>query len=124
MGCTLVGVSGGFSLLGQRVKKELKLDHIFTNELVFHKGRLIGYALLVNANKTLILKSAFGELLEKEPVVAVVDGANDLELFTIADLKIAFNAQEIVKRKADVVIEKKDLTLVSKIIREWIGKSA
>jgi phosphoserine phosphatase len=41
--------------------------------------------------------------------VAVGDGANDLEMMAIADLGVAFNAKPIVREKADVVIEGKDL---------------
>jgi phosphoserine phosphatase len=116
--CILVGVSGGFSLLARRVKDELGLDHVFSNELVFHEGRLMGYALLVGANKRVILDTAFGEMLQEDDVVAVVDGANDMDLFDLADLGIAFNAQRIVKEMADVVVEKKDLSAVAKVIRE------
>jgi phosphoserine phosphatase len=72
MGAILVGVSGGFSILTSRVKSQLGLDHVFSNELVFHSNRLIGYGLLVNSNKTQILKTAFDDLLEREPKVAVV----------------------------------------------------
>lgn len=115
-GTILIGVSGGFTILADRVKKELNLDHIFSNELVFHDGKLIGYGVLVNSNKTIILDTAFGELLGREKIVAVVDGANDLDLFNIADLRIAFNAQDVVKKRADVVVEGKDLTKVIEAI--------
>jgi phosphoserine phosphatase len=126
IGAILIGVSGGFSILTSRVKSQLELDHVFSNELVFHSNKLIGYGLLVNSNKTQILKTAFDDFLEHEPKVAVVDGANDLDLFKIADLKIAFNAQPIVKQRADVIIDRKDLREVSKTIREYIeaGKLA
>jgi len=118
MGCVMVGVSGGFSLVTDRVKEELGLDHVFSNQLVFHDRRLIGYGLLVNANKTQIMTTAFGRMLDTSRKVAVVDGANDLELFSIADLKIAFNAQNIVKKRADISIEEKDLRLVTESVRE------
>ena len=116
MDSILVGVSGGFSILANRVKRKLKLDHIFSNELVFHNDRLIGYGVLVNSNKTMILDTALGDLLQRDKIVAVVDGANDLDLFNIADLRIAFNAQNVVKKRADVVIEEKDLARVVQVI--------
>ena len=117
MDAIIVGVSGGFSLLGERVKEELGLDHVFSNQLVFHNGKLIGYGLLVNANKSLILRSAFGGLLESHKKVAVVDGANDLDLFKMVDHRIAFNAQPIVTKEAHTVITEKDLTRVSRVIK-------
>ena len=114
--CIMVGVSGGFSLLGNRVRTALGFDHVFSNELVFHNGRLIGYGLLVNANKAQILDTAFGEMLAGNKKVAVVDGANDRDLFPLVDLKIAFNAQRVVKEIADIVIDEKDLRRVVKVI--------
>ncbi len=116
--CIMVGVTGGFSLLGNRVKSALTFDHVFSNELVFHHGKLIGYGLLVNANKAQILNTAFGEMLQERRKVAVVDGANDIDLFGIADLKIAFNAQRVVREKADVIVDGKDLREIPKIISE------
>ena len=124
--CIMVGVSGGFSLLAERVKRELGLDHVFSNQLVFHEGNLMGFALLVGANKRLILETAFGDMFEEDMVVAVVDGANDMDLFDLADLRIAFNAQDIVKSMADVIVDEKDLSVVPNIINQrapWGGKS-
>ncbi len=118
MNALRVGVSGGFSLLANRVKAELDLDHAFSNELVFHDGRLIGYGLLVSSNKAQILSTAFGDMLSDDKKVAVVDGANDLDLFNLVDLKIAFNAQEIVKQWADVVVDEKDLSVIPKVVAE------
>ncbi len=118
MSALRVGVSGGFSLLANRVKAELDLDHVFSNELVFHDGRLIGYGLLVSSNKAQILSTAFGDMLKDDKKVAVVDGANDLDLFNLVDLKIAFNAQEIVKQWADVVVDEKDLGEIPKVVAE------
>lgn len=119
MDCITVGVSGGFSLLAMRVKEALKLDHIFSNELVFHDNRLIGYGMLVNSNKTQILRSAFGSVLKGHKKVAVVDGANDIDLFGLVDLKVAFNAQRIVRERADIVIDGKDLKPLVGILDEF-----
>ena len=118
MDCVMVGVSGGFSLLTNRVKEELGLDHVFSNQLVFHDKKLIGYGLLVNANKTQIITTAFGSMLDTRKKVAVVDGANDLELFNIADLKVAFNAQRVVVDRADISITKKDLRALPDLVRK------
>lgn len=109
MGCLLVGVSGGFSLLTNRVKSELGLDHVFSNELVFHDGRLVGYGLLVNVNKAQILRTAFGDMFAGMRKMAVVDGANDVDLFDFVDLRVAFNAQEVVRKRADVRLDEKNL---------------
>lgn len=122
MGCVMVGVSGGFSLLTNRVKSELGLDHVFSNELVFHDGRLVGYGLLVNANKAQILRTAFGDMFSGMKKMAVVDGANDMDLFDLVDLRVAFNAQEVVKKRADVKLDTKDLRPIVDLARNVLVK--
>ena len=70
-------------------------------------------------------ETAKGDILEeiakKEGVdlkdtVVVGDGANDISMFNKAGLKIAFCAKEILKEKADICIEKKDLREILKHI--------
>jgi phosphoserine phosphatase len=117
LGCIMVGISGGFSLLTNRVKSELGLDHVFSNELVFHDGRLVGYGLLVSANKGQILKTAFGDMFSGMRKMAVVDGANDVDLFDLVDVKVAFNAQEVVRKRADVQVNVKDLRGIVDLVK-------
>ncbi|MDV3277272.1 MAG: HAD family phosphatase [Nitrososphaerales archaeon] len=122
MGCLMVGVSGGFSLLTNRVKSELGMDHVFSNELVFHDSRLVGYGLLVNVNKAQILRTAFGSMFDGMRKIAVVDGANDVDLFDLVDLRVAFNAQEVVRKRADAKIETKDLRPIVEMAKEQLEK--
>lgn len=124
MGCLMVGVSGGFSLLTNRVKSELGLDHVFSNELVFHDGRLVGYGLLVNVNKARILKTAFGGMFGGMRKMAVVDGANDIDLFDLVDLKVAFNAQDIVRRRANAKVDGKNLHPIVELAKAEMSKEA
>ncbi|MDV3293292.1 MAG: phosphoserine phosphatase SerB [Nitrososphaerales archaeon] len=122
MGCLMVGVSGGFSLLTNRVKSELGLDHVFSNELVFHDGKLVGYGLLVNVNKGQIIKTAFGDMFRGMRKMAVVDGANDIDLFDFVDLKVAFNAQEVVRKRADKQVNVRDLRGIVDFAKEQLAK--
>ena len=46
----------------------------------------------------------------------IVDGANDVKLFDISDLGIAFRAQDLVKDLATVTLDEKDLTKIIPII--------
>jgi phosphoserine phosphatase len=39
-----------------------------------------------------------------EQVIAIGDGANDLEMMSIAGLSIAYHAKPLVVKKADIVI--------------------
>ena len=49
------------------------------------------------------------EKIQAEESAAVGDGANDVSMIEESGLGIAFNAKPILKEKADVVVEKKDL---------------
>lgn len=121
-GWKLVAVSGGFTIMMNKLKEELGLDYIASNELIFNDGVLTGVDIMVNSNKANAIAKVIRNWEErKENIVVVVDGANDLKLFEIAGLKVAFNAQEIVTNKADVTIDKKDLTLLLPAIEQHYG---
>ena len=121
-GWKLLAVSGGFSIMTDRLKKELNLDHVFSNELVFKNGKLEGVVIHVDSDKA---KSAIIKINEwkekKENIVVVVDGANDIKLFNICGLGVAFRAQDIVKDLATVTLEEKDLSLLIDIINKHYG---
>ena len=116
-GWKLMAVSGGFTIITDRLKTELGLDHIFTNELVFNDEKLDDVVVNVNADKS---KSAISKITEwnetKENTTVIVDGANDVKLFDISDLGIAFRAQDLVKDLATVTLDEKDLTKIIPII--------
>jgi phosphoserine phosphatase len=112
-GWKLIAVSGGFTIMMDKLKQELDLDYVAANELIFNNGVLTGVDIMVNSNKVNAIAKVIKDWNEpKENIVSVVDGANDLKLFEIAGLKVAFNAQEIVAKQADVVIDQKDLNLL------------
>lgn len=121
-GWKLLAISGGFSIMTDRLKVELGLDHVFSNELVFKDGKLDGVKVHVDADKS---KSAMIKVKEwkekKKDTVVVVDGANDVKLFDICDLGVAFRAQDIVKDLATVTLEEKDLSLLIGIINKHYG---
>ena len=116
-GWKLMAVSGGFTIITDRLKTELGIDHIFTNELVFNDEKLDDVVVNVNADKS---KSAISKITEwnekKEDITVVVDGANDVKLFDISELGIAFRAQDLVKDLATVTLDEKDLTKIIPII--------
>ncbi|MFQ5920973.1 MAG: phosphoserine phosphatase SerB [Nitrososphaerales archaeon] len=121
-GWRLLAVSGGFTIMTDRLKEELGLDHVVSNELIFKEGKLTGIDIMVNSNKVNAVAKIIRQWNEKkEDTVAVVDGANDLNLFDIAGLKVAFNAQDVVKERADVVIDEKDLNLLLGAIEKHFG---
>lgn len=121
-GWRIMAVSGGFTIMMDRLKNELGLDHVFSNELVFSNGKLDGVKINVGADKA---KAAMAKISEwgemKKDIVCVVDGANDIKLFDICGLGIAYRAQDIVKDRATAILERKDLTGILDIIKKHYG---
>lgn len=109
-------ISGSFSVVAERVKKELNLDYAVANELVVNDGRLTGEVV-----GPVVKEGAKGEMLVQiakragvplYECAVVGDSANDVSMFEKAGLKIAFNSKPVLSRVADVVIEEKDLSRV------------
>lgn len=123
MRAVVIGISGGPSMLARRVKRELGLDYVFANDLVFKSGSLVGYKVFLDGKKSTILNTTFGKFLNEKKKVAVVDGANDLPLFDFVDLRIAYNAQEIVRKRADVILERGEFPQIPSVIRERLHLS-
>ena len=116
-GWKLMAVSGGFTIITDRLKKELCLDFVYSNELVFKDGKLDDVIVNVDSDKA---KSAIIKIREwdekKENITTVVDGANDVKLFDISGFGIAFRAQDLVKDLATVTLDEKDLSKIVGLI--------
>ncbi|MEK0327668.1 MAG: HAD hydrolase family protein, partial [Nitrosopumilus sp.] len=56
--------------------------------------------------------------VKKEDIVVVVDGANDIKLFDICGLGIAYRAQDIVKDLATITLDEKNLARIIDIINQ------
>jgi len=118
-GWKLMAVSGGFTLMMDRLQKELGLDYVYSNELVFKDGKLDGVTINVDSDKSKSAKIKIAEWGEKkEDIVCVVDGANDVKLFDICGLNIAYRAQDLVKDLANTILEEKDLSKILDIINQ------
>jgi phosphoserine phosphatase len=104
-------VSGGFNQLLTPLAAELKLDFARANQLEVVSGFLTGKVLgsIIDRSAKAAALQEWSAVSGLRRTVAVGDGANDLEMMAIADLGVAFNAKPIVREKADVVIEGKDL---------------
>lgn len=118
-GWKLMAISGGFSIMTDRLKKELDLDYIYSNELLFKNGKLDGVKINVDSDKAKSARIKIKEWGEKkEDIVVAVDGANDVKLFDICGLGIAYRAQDLVKDLATVTLEEKNLTKIIDIINQ------
>lgn len=119
LGWKLVAVSGGFTIITDRLYSELNIDRIFSNDLVFEDNKLLDVTIKVTSDKSASVRSYIEENgFSSDEIVVVVDGANDLKLFDLSSFTVGFCAVDVVRDKADIVIDKKDLSLLIPVIKE------
>ena len=101
-------VSGGFSQITDRLAAELEIDFARANELEVVDGKLTGNLVgdvLDRAGKARALREFAAELgMTEASVIAIGDGANDLDMLNAAGLGIAYNAKPIVQDAADTAV--------------------
>jgi len=109
LGFTTAIVSGGFSIFAERLQRELNIKHARANELEIVGGRLtgrvVGPIVTRKAKAEFLCEIAEIEGVAIDQTVAVGDGANDLDMLTIAGLGIAFNAKPIVQDAANATLK-------------------
>ncbi len=97
-------VSGGFVYFTDRLKARLGLDYAHANSLEIVDGKLTGKVLgkIVDAQgKADWLNHVREELgLQREQVIAMGDGANDLKMMAQAGVSIAYHAKPVVRTQA------------------------
>ena len=97
-------LSGGFMYFGKVLQNTLGIDYVFANELEIINGQLTGHVRepIVDSEKKaeLLRMLAKKENISLQQVVAVGDGANDLEMLQAAGLGIAFHAKPFLRENA------------------------
>ena len=108
MGMKTAIVSAGFTRFANALAADLGIDHSLSNTLEVEDGRLTGGLAgeLVDGPRkgTFLREIAAAEGIAPSQVVAVGDGANDLDMLAAAGLGIAFNAKPVVKERADTSV--------------------
>lgn len=116
LGLKVAVVSGGFTSFTNRLSKDLNLDYAKANTLEIRRGVLTGKVtgpVVDRAAKAEYLrKLADREGISLEQVVAVGDGANDLDMLATAGLGVAFCAKQVVREVADTTLSTPHLDAV------------
>jgi phosphoserine phosphatase len=101
-------VSGGFSQVTDRLADELGIHFARANELEIVDGKLTGKILgevVDRAGKAAALRQFAAEVgVPEASVIAIGDGANDLDMLSAAGLGIAYNAKPLVRDAADTSV--------------------
>ena len=113
-GAFCILVSGGFSYFTRRIAERIGFHDHQGNELAFADGKLTGQVLepiLGRSAKLNTLRSLCDEKgLEPSDVLAVGDGANDIEMIKAACLGVAFHGSDSLRKQANACIDHGDLT--------------
>ncbi|MGB0099371.1 MAG: phosphoserine phosphatase SerB [Nocardioides sp.] len=101
-------VSGGFSQITDRLAADLGIHFARANELEVVDGRLTGRIVgpvVDRAGKAAALREFAAEIgVPEAAVIAIGDGANDLDMLNAAGLGIAYNAKPLVRDAADTAV--------------------
>jgi phosphoserine phosphatase len=101
-------VSGGFTQITDRLAEDLGIHYARANELEIEDGRLTGRIagpVLDRAGKAAALREFAADIgVPLSAVVAIGDGANDLDMLNAAGLGIAYNAKPVLQEAADTAV--------------------
>ena len=101
-------VSGGFSQVTDRLATDLGIHFARANRLEVVDGRLTGRIVgpvVDRAGKAQALRDFAAEAgVPLASVIAIGDGANDLDMLAAAGLGIAYNAKPLVREAADTAV--------------------
>jgi phosphoserine phosphatase len=113
-------VSGGFHEILDPLAEHLQLDFWRANRLEVENGqltgRVLGHVVDAAAKARALIEWAETTQTPISQTVAIGDGANDLKMMEAAGLSIAFNAKPIVRDRADVTLDERNLSCVLGII--------
>lgn len=103
VGAKTMLVSGGFTFFTDRLKARLGLDYTASNVLEVSAGRLTGRVAgnivdaTVKAEAVRRMREDSG--MADKLVVGIGDGANDLPMFAVADISVAYHAKPVVRER-------------------------
>ena len=102
-GLQLLLVSGGFSFFTDRLARRLGIQHVRSNILEVRNGHLTGRleGEIVNAQvKRQALQATAARIAcPCSQTIAVGDGANDLQMMSVAGLSVAYRAKPVVRNE-------------------------
>jgi phosphoserine phosphatase len=107
-GLKIMLVSGGFTFFAERLQQRLGFDEIHANvlEIVDEKltGRVLGDIVDGQAKANYLRQLAQKLDAKPEQIIAMGDGANDLQMLEQAHYSVAYRAKPVVRRQANFAL--------------------
>lgn len=107
-GIKLLLVSGGFTFFTDRLKPRLGFDYAFSNMLEIAGGKLTGRVSgpLLDANAKAHHVARLRDMLNlnREQIIVIGDGANDLKMMAETNCSVAYRAKPIVRQQASYAL--------------------
>ena len=108
LGYRVAVVSGGFTHVVEPLAQRLGVDYALANELEVVDGvltgRVVGPVVDRRGKADALRRFAAESGIPLEQTVAIGDGANDVDMISLAGLGIAFNAKPALKAAADTTV--------------------
>jgi len=115
-------VSGGFTFFTERLQQRLGLDYAHANVLEVREGKLTGKVVggIVDAleKKRTVERVCAALGITPQQAIVMGDGANDLQMMSIAGLSVAFRAKPVVRAQASVALNFSGLDALLTILAE------
>ena len=108
VGIRTVLVSGGFTYFTDRLQHELAIDYTRANVLEIVDGKLTGKVIgdIIDAmiKRQTVENECAALHVPTSAAMVIGDGANDLEMMSVAGLSVAYRAKPVVQQHADVTL--------------------
>ena len=113
-------VSGGFTVIVERLAKDLGISLYTANQLEIRDdhltGNLIGPIISREVKEATLVRWAEELEVPFDRTIAIGDGANDLKMLKSAGLRIAFCAKDIVNKEINIQVDERDFGKVLEMI--------